>query len=143
MENSNIAWTDHTWNFVWGCVEVSPACANCYARIFSQRLGLDIWGKNKPRRIFGEAHFQEPLKWNNAASIAMTESNAMDLHGHRPRVFCSSMADIGEDYEGCTAEELERQRAILKAKKSPILIGGKAEFDEARRRTWEVIEQTP
>lgn len=29
-ENSRIEWCDDTWNFVTGCVPVSPGCANCY-----------------------------------------------------------------------------------------------------------------
>jgi len=30
-ENSNIAWTDHTFNPWWGCQRVCPGCDNCYA----------------------------------------------------------------------------------------------------------------
>jgi len=28
---TDIAWTDRTYNPVWGCTRVSPGCANCYA----------------------------------------------------------------------------------------------------------------
>lgn len=30
-KNSNIQWTKHTWNPVWGCEKVSPGCKYCYA----------------------------------------------------------------------------------------------------------------
>ena len=31
-KKTGISWTDSTFNSHWGCVEVSPACDNCYAR---------------------------------------------------------------------------------------------------------------
>lgn len=86
-ENTRIAWCDHTWNPWHGCQRVSAACTNCYAEAFAKRLGQDIWGKDAPRRFFGDKHWNEPLRWNAKAA-------AVD----RPaRVFCASMADVFED----------------------------------------------
>jgi len=31
MEDSKIAWTNHTFNGVIGCSHVSPGCVHCYA----------------------------------------------------------------------------------------------------------------
>jgi protein gp37 len=61
-EQTNIAWTDSTHNFWWGCTKVSPGCANCYAEtLVTTRLGGE-WGKGKPRvRSKG---FEKPLAWN-------------------------------------------------------------------------------
>lgn len=96
-ENSKIEWCHHTFNIVWGCTKVSPACTHCYAETWAKRTGFDVWGADKPRRTFGEKHWQEPLKWNAAA----------EKEGQRKRVFCSSMADWAEDHP--TVEE-ERQK---------------------------------
>ena len=87
-ENSKIEWTDHTFNPWWGCIEVSPACDNCYARTFAKRVGLNIWGQagETGRRFFGDKHWDEPLKWDRKAGEA----------GSRRRVFCASMADVFE-----------------------------------------------
>ena len=85
-KDSKIPWTDNTFNCFWGCTKVSPACDNCYAETFSRRFG-DWWGGNKPRRFFGDKHWNEPLKWNKAAEKA----------GVRHRVFCGSMCDVFED----------------------------------------------
>jgi protein gp37 len=65
-ENSKIEWTHHTFNPWWGCIEVSPACDNCYARTFAKRTGHQVWGAadETPRRFFGDKHWAEPLKWN-------------------------------------------------------------------------------
>ena len=65
--NSNISWTDATWNPTTGCTQVSPGCANCYAKTLTERfhgpgsfdtvvlhperLRLPMSWK-KPRRVF-------------------------------------------------------------------------------------------
>lgn len=87
-EKTGIAWTDHTFNIAWGCVRVSLGCKNCYAEMLSKRLGGDVWGPGKPRRLFGDKHWAEPLKWNRRA----------EKNGKRERVFTSSMCDIYEDH---------------------------------------------
>jgi protein gp37 len=93
-EKTLIAWTDKTFNAVWGCTKVSPGCAHCYADTLAERYGHDIWGKNKPRRTFGLKHWQEPLKWNRQAQE----------EGTRYRVFCGSMFDWAEDHPTTVAE---------------------------------------
>jgi protein gp37 len=86
-ENSAIAWTHHTFNPWWGCVEVSPACDHCYARVWAKFTGRAEWGKDTARRFPSETYWKEPLKWNRKAASAST----------RRRVFCMSMGDILEE----------------------------------------------
>ncbi|WP_437649296.1 DUF5131 family protein [Sorangium sp. So ce362] len=86
-KDSAIEWTDHTFNPWWGCTKISPACAHCYAETWSKRLRLPIWGQHAERRFFGDAHWDEPLAWNEKAA----------REGQRRRVFCASMADVFED----------------------------------------------
>lgn len=93
---TGIAWTDATFNPWWGCVRVSPACEKCYAEVFSKRMGFKVWGVQSERRMFGDAHWNEPLRWNKAAEKA----------GIRKRVFCASMADVFEDHPALDAPRL-------------------------------------
>lgn len=87
-EETKIEWTDHTFSPWWGCEEVSPGCARCYARTFAvSRLKLPIWGPKAERRFFSDRHWAAPLKWARAA----------EREGVRRRVFCASMADVFED----------------------------------------------
>jgi protein gp37 len=81
--NSNIEWTNHTFNPWWGCAKVSPGCDHCYAEALGNRFGTP-WGVDAERREFGEKHWDEPRKWNAKAAAA----------GERHRVFCASMADV-------------------------------------------------
>lgn len=83
-ESTAIGWTDSTFNGWWGCVEVSPGCAHCYAKAFAKRVGQDVWGEDAARRSFGDKHWDEPRKWNAAAAKA----------GRRHRVFTASMSDV-------------------------------------------------
>lgn len=85
--NTSIAWTDRTFNPIWGCEKISAGCKFCYAEAFANRLGNDFWG-NSPRRTFGTDHWDEPRKWNRDAVVAET----------RERVFCGSMCDVFEDH---------------------------------------------
>ena len=95
---SKIEWTHHTFNPWWGCVKVSEGCKNCYAEAFAKRTGNKVWGPGSERRLFGDKHWAEPLKWNAAAEKA----------GKRHRVFCASMADVFEDHP-----DVKDQRARL------------------------------
>lgn len=97
-ETTAISWTDHTFNPWWGCERVSPGCQNCYAEAFAKRTGHDVWGKNAGRRFFGDAHWAEPRKWNDAARERRWPA----------LVFCSSMADVFE-----ARPELDAPRARL------------------------------
>lgn len=49
-------------------------------------MGHQLWGTTAPRRFFGDAHWREPLRWNEEARLS----------GARERVFCASMADVFE-----------------------------------------------
>lgn len=88
-ENSNIEWTNHTFNPWRGCTKVSPGCANCYAEKMSHRNPgtLGVWGDDGTRVIAAESYWRQPIKWNKAAEKA----------GERHRVFCASLADVFED----------------------------------------------
>ena len=89
MGVSDIEWTYYTFNIVWGCEKVSPACKFCYAEGTSRWRGFNnLWGPGSERRVLSESYWREPLKWDSAANKS----------GERRRVFCSSMADVFEDH---------------------------------------------
>ena len=84
-ENSKIEWTDHTFNPWIGCQKVSPGCDHCYAEaLMDTRYGKVKWGPHGERKRTSPANWKLPLRWAKAAKTA----------GKRPRVFCSSLADV-------------------------------------------------
>jgi len=81
-ENSNIEWTNSTWNPVRGCVKISPSCKNCYAERFSERFrgvkGHPYERGFDPRLVPEKLH--EPLKWKASK-----------------RIFVNSMSDLFQE----------------------------------------------
>jgi protein gp37 len=86
-ENTQIEWTDHTFNPWMGCTNVSPGCDHCYAEALARRFGHAQWG-NHPRRRTSKSNWRKPIAWNAKAKAFKRE------HGRRQRVFCASMADV-------------------------------------------------
>ena len=88
-ENSKIEWTDHTFNPWIGCQKVSPGCDHCYAEaMMDHRYGKVEWGPHGERKRTSVGNWKKPIKWNADASAFNRQ------HGHRPRVFCASLADV-------------------------------------------------
>jgi protein gp37 len=117
-EETGISWTDATFNPWWGCWPVSPGCALCYAARDAERYGWkdgggsgpDLWKKTGERRVFKEGHWfgkNSPRAWAKTLPAQLRR---------RPRVFCASMADIGEDH--------------------PVA-------EQERPKLWKLIEDTP
>jgi len=69
--NSHIEWTEATWNPVTGCTQISPGCANCYAKTFAERfrgvaghpyeMGFDL--------TLREERVDQPLHWRKPKII--------------------------------------------------------------------------
>jgi protein gp37 len=80
--NSQIEWTDATWNPVRGCVKISPGCKHCYAETFAERFrgvrghpyeqGFDL--RLVPEKLF------DPFYWRS-----------------QKLVFVNSMSDLFQD----------------------------------------------
>ncbi len=123
MAKTSIEWADYTFNHIRGCTEVSPACDHCYAREMSKRnpATLGIWGREGMGRrvVAAEAYWRTPLKWNQLAEREQV----------RRRVFCASLADVYEDWQGPMAN---------------VQGGRLAEtMDDVRGRLFSLIEATP
>lgn len=93
-ENSAIQWTNATFNPWRGCRKVHTGCAHCYAEVnYSVKMHGVKWGtpaQGGNRIRLADAGWKAPLKWNSAAEAA----------GVRARVFCASLADVFEDWDG-------------------------------------------
>lgn len=88
MAETNIEWTDYTFNPVRGCRKLSAGCANCYAETMSGRnpAVLGEWGPNAKRVQAAESYWKNLAKWNRKAQ----------QEGRVARVFVASLADVFE-----------------------------------------------
>lgn len=90
-ETTKIQWCHKTFNPWIGCTKVAPGCANCYAEAdMDKRRGRVQWGPNGSRSRTSDSYWRDPIKWNKAAQES----------GERHRVFCASLADVFEDWNG-------------------------------------------
>ena len=81
-ENNKIEWCGHTFNPWIGCQKVSPGCDHCYTEhLVDHRFGWVQWGPHGQRKRTSDDNRRKPRRW------------AKDANGHRPRVFCGSLAD--------------------------------------------------
>lgn len=92
-KNSNISWTDHTFNPWIGCSKVSAGCKNCYAEAdMDKRRKRVQWGVNGTRSVTSYAYWRQAISWNR------------EDEKERKRVFCASLADVFEDWEGVVVD---------------------------------------
>jgi protein gp37 len=87
-KETEIAWTDSTFNPWWGCQKTGPGCDRCYAEQLDKRTGGAHWGVGADRRRTSVKNWNDPIRWN------AKHEEFFALHGRRQRVFCASMADV-------------------------------------------------
>ena len=143
-ENSKIEWTDHTFNPWRGCAVVHEGCANCYAWRESKRFPAirGVWGPNGTRVVASDDMWRQPLKWNKKAEQAKT----------RARVFCASLADVFEDWQGRMHSHNEKELWSSTGSFTVEEDDGSKDFAferqpltmaDCRRRLFELIDKTP
>jgi protein gp37 len=80
-EDTNIAWTDQTWNPVHGCSRVSSGCDSCYAERISRQYG----------------HTDHPWTPEHASENVTTREDKLDEPyqlDEASRIFVNSMSDL-------------------------------------------------
>ena len=90
MDNSNIAWTDGTWNPWLGCDKVGPECENCY---IDRTPPLRRRKKEKGLEAFGNVSRTE-TSWNEPLKVQRRAAEFVAQHGRRYRFFTCSLSDF-------------------------------------------------
>jgi len=143
VKDTGIEWADDTFNPWQGCSKVSPACGNCYAMDHVNRYGGDFLGK---RVMTSDGYWKEPLKWNKEA----------EKSGQMRRVFCASLSDVFEDYQGPIVNHKGQRLAVWpdgsritidQGDILPHIPGGPRShwmtMSDARWRLFNLIDSTP
>ena len=89
--NSNIEWTDATWNPVTGCTRVSAGCDHCYAVKMTHRLesmGVEKYGGLTVLNNRGQRHFSGKVVCHDDALVIPLQWRK------QRRVFVNSMSDL-------------------------------------------------
>lgn len=142
-EDTKIQWCHHTFNPWRGCTKVSAGCANCYAETLSGRnpKTLGSWGPKGTRVVAAEAQWRLPVKWDRQARET----------GERRRVFCSSLADVFEDWTGRMHDSQGRvfwwdqddRTLCVTTNENDGQYRNTATMDDFRNRLFRLIDATP
>lgn len=94
-DNTEIEWTDTTWNPVRGCTKISPGCKNCYAKTFAERWrgvkghpyehGFDL--RLVPDKLF------EPLSWARSRMIFVNSMSDL-FHEDIPDAYIATVFHV-------------------------------------------------
>ncbi|MGE0060357.1 MAG: DUF5131 family protein, partial [Dehalococcoidia bacterium] len=119
---SHIEWTEATWNPVTGCTQISPGCANCYAKTFAERfrgvpghpyeMGFDL--TLRPERV------RQPLGWKKSKLIFVNSMSDL-FHEDVPDSFIKDVFS--------TIKEAHWHRFQLLTKRPERLVAMKGELD--------------
>ena len=92
---SNIEWTDVTWNPVTGCTKISHGCKHCYAERMAKRL--QKMKAEKYRNGFSvavhESALSAPLTWKSPKLVFVNSMSDL-FHQSVPDAFIESVFDI-------------------------------------------------
>lgn len=93
--NSQIEWTDATWNPVRGCTKISPGCKHCYAETFAERFrgvsghpyehGFDL--RLVPEKLC------EPLSWRKPKMVFVNSMSDL-FHSQVPNAYIGLVASV-------------------------------------------------
>lgn len=115
-QNSNIEWTQSTWNPVTGCTKVSDGCEHCYAERFSERFrgvkghvfesGFDL--------IIRENRIDQPRFWKKPRLIFVNSMSDL-FHKDIPVEYIDRVFDTMESAEWHTYQILTKRSSLMRS----------------------------
>ena len=114
-QNSEIEWTDATWNPVTGCTKAGPGCDNCYAERFAERwrgipghpyeqgFDLKLW----PSRL------QQPLQWKKPRMIFVNSMSDL-FHKKVECDFVDKVFDTMEQADWHVFQVLTKRSSLMR-----------------------------
>lgn len=95
MAQSNIEWTELTWNPVTGCSKISPGCKFCYAEVMSKRLkamGVEKYKDGFKIRTHGDV-LNIPFTWKKSKVVFVNSMSDL-FHPDVPIDFIKSVFSV-------------------------------------------------
>lgn len=114
-QNSEIEWTDATWNPVTGCTKIGPGCDNCYAERFAERwrgtpghpyeqgFDLTLW----PNRL------AQPAAWKKPRMIFVNSMSDL-FHKEIDRAFIDCVFDVMENVDRHVYQVLTKRSSLMR-----------------------------
>ncbi len=113
-DKTGIEWTESTWNPLTGCTQISPGCANCYAKTLAKRL--KAMGN---RRYINEFQLtlhpdllELPLKWKAPRMIFVNSMSDL-FHKDVPLDYIKRVFEVMNRAERHTFQVLTKRHERL------------------------------
>src|SRR5438876_5874128 len=130
--NSQIEWTDATWNPVRGCTKISPGCKHCYAETFAERFrgvkghpyeqGFDL------RLVPGK--LTEPFTWSGPRTVFVNSMSDL-FQPEVPDDYIEEVARVMVQANWHTYQVLTKRADRLKA-----MLSTRLRFAAEQRHIW-------
>ena len=129
---SNIEWTDATWNPVRGCTKISPGCKHCYAETFAERFrgvqGPSLRAGIRPAP--GAEKLTEPFAWRSPKLVFVNSMSDL-FHEGVPDDYIEAVSRVMATANWHTYQVLTKRSERLRD-----LLGGRLQFAAARENIW-------
>jgi protein gp37 len=130
--NSQIEWTDATWNPVRGCTKISPGCKHCYAETFAERFrgvkghpyeqGFDL--RLVPEKL------TEPFSWRSSKLVFVNSMSDLFQPGV-PDAYAEAVSNVMVKADWHTYQVLtKRSERLLN------LLSGRIRFAAKQKHIW-------
>src|ERR1035437_8671417 len=114
MAQSNIEWTEMTWNPTTGCNKLSAGCKFCYAEVMSRRLkamGMDKY-KNGFKLAVHEDELNAPYQWKKPKTVFVNSMSDL-FHKDIPLSFIKKVFEVMNDTPQHTYQILTKRGEVL------------------------------
>jgi protein gp37 len=133
--NSQIEWTEATWNPVRGCTKISPGCKHCYAETFAERFrgvkghpyeqGFDL--KLVPEKLI------EPFTWQSPKLVFVNSMSDLFQPGV-PDAYAEAVSEVMVKANWHTYQVLTKRSERLRD-----LLKGQLRFAAEKKHIWWVL----
>ncbi len=130
--NSQIEWTDATWNPVRGCTKISPGCKHCYAETFAERFrgvkghpyeqGFDL--RLVPKKL------TEPFTWQSPKLVFVNSMSDLFQPGV-PDSYAEAVSEVMVKANWHTYQVLTKRSERLRD-----LLSGRLAFAAEQKHIW-------
>ncbi len=119
--NSQIEWTEATWNPVTGCTKVSQGCKHCYAELLASRLrAMGQPNYSNGFRLTLQPHMLElPLRWKRPLRIFVNSMSDL-FHEDVPVEYIARVFEVMEISNWHTFQVLTKRASRLAALASAL-----------------------
>lgn len=114
MAQSQIEWTEMTWNPTTGCNKVSAGCKNCYAEVMTRRLkamGVDKYKDGFKIKVHQNA-LQIPFSWKSSKVVFVNSMSDL-FHKDVPLSFIQQVFAVMNDNPQHVFQVLTKRSDVL------------------------------